>query len=134
MAMRASVLCAAARVELVPRHVPGSKLVQEGIDGASRDGTQFGAGTNAQALHGPAASDALWELVCDTAAGAGHQMMVDCFASAVNRRLPRFNSRFPEPDAGATDALAQLDWNRSFCRYTGRLTTPVLRDRWSERH
>ena len=114
MALRVNELCAASRVELIPRHVPGSKLVEDGIDGASRDGAHFGTGANAYSLQGPAVSDGLWELVRDTAARAGHHMTVDRFASAVNRRLPRFNSRYPEPDAEATDALAQLDWNRLF--------------------
>ena len=125
MALRVNELCAASRVELIPRHVPGSKLVEDGIDGASRDGAHFGTGANAYSLQGPAVSDGLWELVRDTAARAGHHMTVDRFASAVNRRLPRFNSRYPEPDAEATDALAQLDWNSSSCPTCGRVHREV---------
>ena len=118
-------------------------MVEERIDGASRDEAHFAARANAQSLKGPAVSHALWELVCDTVAcqWAGHHMTVDRLASAVNRRLPHLNSRFPEPHAEATDALAQIDWNRSFCPacgrysgYTGNLTTSVRQDCWSEWH
>ena len=63
---RAAELCAASRVDLVPLHVPGSKLVEEGIHRASRDGDYFGAGANAYSLHGPAVLVGLWELVLDT--------------------------------------------------------------------
>ena len=56
-------------------------------------------------------------------------MTVDCFESAVNWRLPRFQvnspGRYPEPDAEVTDALAHLDWNSSSCPACGRVHREV---------
>ena len=142
MATRVNVLCAAARVKVVPWHVPGSKRVEEGIAGASRDGTHFGARANAQALQEPAVSDVLWELVCYMAARVRNQMTVDRFPSAVNRLLicacrasiagSRSLTRNPQTHwlswTGSDPFAPPAGW------YTGRLTTSVRRDRWSERH
>ena len=38
---------------------------------------------------------------------------IDLFASAENARLPVFCTRYPHPQAWATDAL-QIDWNSMF--------------------
>jgi hypothetical protein len=120
MALEVNRLSALQRVQLIPMHVPGTALVDEGIDGASRDGDDLGPGANASALLGPAISDELWALVRATAADVGWELSIDRFASASNRRLARFNSRFPEPEAEATDSLAQIDWNSSTCPVCGK--------------
>ena len=115
MALQVNRINAANHVELIPMHVPGTTLVDEGIDGASRDGDDFGRGANVGAIQGPAVSDALWIVIQEVAAKANLRMSIDRFATASNSRLERFNSRFPEPNAEATDALAQVDWDTSLC-------------------
>ena len=119
MALEVNRLSALQRVELIPMHVPGTALVEEGIDGASRDGVELGPSANVSALLGPAVSDELWGLVLRVAADVGWEPSVDRFATAANRRLARFNSRFPEPEAEATDSLAQVDWDSSVCPACG---------------
>lgn len=115
MALEVNRLNVLYRIELIPMHVPGTTLVEEGIDGASRDGSDFGNDANVGALLGPSVSDQLWARIVKVADEVGWTMSVDRFATAANARLCRFNSRFPEPDAEATDALAQLDWDSSTC-------------------
>ena len=100
-------------------HVPGTTLVEEGIDGASREGDELGPGVNVSSLLGPAVSEELWSLVQRLAGEIGWELSGDRFATAANRRLARFNSRFPEPEAEATDALAQVDWDSSACPECG---------------
>ena len=136
MALEVNRLSALQRVELIPMHVPGTTLVEEGIDGASREGDELGPGVNVSTLLGPAVSVKLWSLVQKLARELGWEVSVDRFATAANRRLARFNSRFPEPEAEATNALAQVDWDSSACpecglwhREVGQLN-PLLRGRW----
>jgi hypothetical protein len=67
-------------VDLLPYHVAGHTLVAEGIDGASRAGANFGAGTNVDSTLGPAVSDKLWQLVNRAAIDAGWgAVTVDAF-------------------------------------------------------
>ena len=53
---------------------------------------------------------------------------VDRFATRANRRLPRFNSRLPEPDSEAQDAMVQ-DWAKenNYCCPPFAMISRVLR-------
>ncbi len=53
--LRLDRAAASVDVDLLPYHVPGLTLVVEGIDVASRAGTDFGAGVNVDSILGPAA-------------------------------------------------------------------------------
>ena len=96
-------------------HVPGLTLVDEGIDGASRDGNAFGEGANVEGILGPAVSDELWAKILGLADSVGWRPTVDLFASASNHRTDRFVSWFPEPDAEHFDAFGMDDWHASRC-------------------
>lgn len=53
---------------------------------------------------------------------------IDRFATRANRRLPRFNSRLPEPDSEAQDAMVQ-DWSKdnNYCCPPFAMISRVLR-------
>ena len=96
-------------------HVPGLALIQEGIDGASRDGSAFGAGANVASIQGPAVSDSLWHHIQALADQFQWKLTIDLFASACNHRTDRYVSQFPEPDAEAFDAFTIGSWGSSMC-------------------
>jgi hypothetical protein len=114
-ALHIARVAASVDVSLLPWHVPGLTLVAEGIDGASRSGSDLGDDANLAAVLGPAVSDQFWAVIDDVAAAAGWRVTVDAFASSSNARLDRFWARFPEPDAEAVDVLSVLDWSQSRC-------------------
>jgi hypothetical protein len=96
-------------------HVPGLALVQEGIDGASRDGHEFGQGVNVSSLSGPAVTDQLWARIQSLADELHWKLTIDLFATASNSRTDRFVSWYPEPGAEAFDALSMGSWSSSIC-------------------
>ena len=115
-ALRLDRAAARADVDLLPYHVPGLTLVAEGIDGASRAGSELGKDANVDSILGFAVTDGLWLQVETAMADAGwDRATVDAFASEANARAPRFWSRFHEPGAEAIDALCVLDWASSSC-------------------
>jgi hypothetical protein len=119
-ALRLNRAAAAVNADCLPMHVPGLTLVAEGVDGASRSGSELGEGANAESVRGPAVTDALWSVVSRAALDAGWaRVTVDAFASACNARAPRFWSRFSEPESEAIDALCVPDWARSLCPSCG---------------
>ena len=119
-ALRLSRAAASANVDCLPWHVPGLTLVAEGIDGASRGGSELGADANVEAILGPAVDDGLWLTVSRAVEAAGWQRVtVDAFASESNARVPRFWSRFHEPGSETIDALCVLDWAQSACPVCG---------------
>ena len=119
-ALRLDRAAAAVHVSCLPLHVPGLTLVAEGIDGASRSGSEFGAGVNVDSILGPAVSDQLWMTVQRAAVDAGWaRITVDAFATESNARAPRFWSRFLEPGAESICALSIPDWSRSVCPVCG---------------
>jgi hypothetical protein len=118
-AMYISRVAAASNVEFVPWHVPGLLLVAEGVDGASRSGTDFGEHANLDAVLGPAVGPSLWTTVEAVAAAAGWHITVDALASESNARAPRFWSHYHEPGCEAVDALSVLDWAQSDCPSCG---------------
>ena len=78
-------------IELQTRYIPTDDNVV--ADGLSR--------TN---------DETAWELRPEVFLALGGPLhTVDRFASAINTRLPRFNTRWPQPGAEATDALAVAD-------------------------
>jgi hypothetical protein len=96
-------------VDCLPLHVPGLTLVAEGVDGASRCGSELGEDANVDNVRGPAVSDGLWRAISAAVADAGWgAVTVDAFASESNARVPRFWSRFFEPGSEALDALCVL--------------------------
>ncbi len=114
-------------VDCLPLHVPGITLVAEGVDGASRSGSELGAGANVDGIWGPAVSDDLWLAILRAAADAGWgSVTVDAFASESNARVPRFWSRLFEPGSEVLDALCVPDWSRSACPACGATHREVI--------
>jgi hypothetical protein len=109
---RASTAC---DIYLLPWHVPGLQLIEEGIDGASRGGTDFGDSENLETTLGPAVSDVLWAEATRVAAAEGWCITIDAYATESNARAARYWSRYGEPGAEAIDALSVGDWAQSFC-------------------
>jgi hypothetical protein len=119
-ALRLNRAAAAVDVDCLPLHVPGLTLVAEGMDGASRCGSELGDDANVDCVRGLAVSDDLWQSVATAASDAGWgSVTVDAFASESNARVPRFWSRFFEPGSEALDALCVPDWARSECPASG---------------
>jgi hypothetical protein len=126
---------AAANVDCLPLHVPCLTLIAEGVDGASRSGSELGDGANVDDIRGPAISDeprllARASLVVARAAddaGWG-SITVYAFASESNAWAPRFSgwSRFHEPGSEAIDALCVQDWARSACPSCGAVHSEVV--------
>ena len=106
-AMAIARLCAQHNATCLFLHVPGTTLMAEGIDAASRAG--------AEAELGPACGPALLAAIRETAARLSWTISVDLFATAANAVAPRFFSRHPEPGAEAADALTSPSWNASTC-------------------
>jgi hypothetical protein len=100
-------LCAERGATCLFLHVPGTTLMAEGIDAASRAG----------AAHelGPACGSELRGTIGSRAALLLWPISVDLFASAANAIAPRFFARYPEPGAEAVDALSVPSWNVSPC-------------------
>ncbi len=85
-------------------------LIAEGIDGASRGGSELGEDANVEAILGPAVTDALWSLVALVVEDASwSRITVDAFASESSAGAPCFWSRFHEPGSEDIDALCVLD-------------------------
>ena len=112
-ALLASRLC--ARLDLDSWHVPGMQLVEEGVDGALRQGRHFGEDANPESVIEPAVADDLWGRIRAAAEGVGSEVTVDAFATELNRRARWFWSRFGEPGSEAEDALSVRDWGKSRC-------------------
>jgi hypothetical protein len=126
-ALRLNRAAAAVDVDCLPLHVPGLTLVAEGVDGASRSGSELGVDANVECVRGPAVSDRLWHAISSAVADAGWgSVTVDAFASESNARAPRFWSRFFEPGSEALDALCVPDWARSLCPVCGLLHREVI--------
>jgi hypothetical protein len=117
-AMTIARLCASHNATCLFLHVPGTSLVSEGIDAASRAG--------AEAERGPACAPALRDTIHAFAARHGWSISVDLFATAENAIAPRFFSRYPEPTAEAFDALSVPSWNASPCPFCSRCHREVF--------
>ena len=100
-------LAQSLHIELLYLHVPGTTLVAEHVDSASRD--------DAADRQGPACSLSLAQLIHEFAHSLGWRISVDRFASECNALVPRFNSADPEPSSEHHNALTHPDWNTSVC-------------------
>ena len=126
-ALRLSRAAASVDVDCLPLHVPGLTLVAEGVDGASRCGSELGENANVDNIRGPAVLDSLWRIISTAAVDAGWgPVTVDAFASESNARAPRYWSRFFEPGSEALDALCVPDWSRSVCPVCGSTHREVV--------
>ena len=125
-ALRFTRLCATLDVDIVLHHVAGLKLIEEGIDGASRNGDYFGTDANLDSTLGPSISSALWAQITSVLDVIGWRVTVDAFATESNRRAVRFWSRFGEPGTEAVDALSVPDWRCSFCPHCYGLHREIL--------
>jgi hypothetical protein len=117
-AMRVARCCARHNATCLFLHVPGSTLVAEGVDAASRSG--------AQSERGPACGPALRQRIIDLAASYNWEISIDLFASTENAITPRFCSRYPELGAECADALLAPDWNVSTCPSCGEEHREVI--------
>ncbi len=79
-AMSISRICARYNASCLFLHVPGTTLMAEGIDAASREG--------AEAELGPACGPVLRSAVHDTASRLGWAISIDLFATAANAVVP----------------------------------------------
>ena len=118
LALRLTLLCAKLEITPLFLHAPGTDLVEEGIDDASR--------RLCAAISGPACSPSLRDLVLRISAGQGWAISVDIFASECNSLVDRYFSEFAEPRAEAVDALSVTYWHCSFCPGCGRAHREVL--------
>jgi hypothetical protein len=96
-ALRLSRAAAHANVDCLPWHVPGLVLVAEGIDGASRGGSDLGPDANVAAVLRPAVDSVLWDAVRLAAADAGwRRVTVDAFAvSGAGSSSPALRQSMP---------------------------------------
>ena len=117
-ALRANRCLRRRRATLLTLHAPGKVLLQEGVDGYSRDG--------AREVTGPVSSAKVRRLATQLAAQCGWSLTVDAFATEANAFLPRFFARYAEPKAEAEDAFTVLDWARSSCPHCGSLHREYL--------
>ena len=118
-AVRFNRVCYRQELDVTLMHVPGLALVEEGIDGASRDGTHFGPEANLEHVLGPSVGPALWGAIEALIAPLGWRVTVDLFASEANAKARRYFSRYGEPSSEAVDALSVPDWACSLCPRCG---------------
>jgi len=111
-------LAASVQTEHYFLHAPGVSLVDEGIDGASRE-------TALQVLY-PACTERLRSQLRDMARAQGWELTVDLFATEANALTARFYARFAEHKAEAVDALAVPSWDRSQCPTCGQTHREVV--------
>ena len=117
-AMAMARVCARLNATCLFMHVPGTTLVAEGTDAASRGGADH--------ERGPACGPELRLRVHNLAARHGWKISLDLFASSANTLVPRFFSRHPEIAAECIDALSVPDWNASRCPECGKLHREVV--------
>ena len=119
VAVRADRFCSKLDIDLHCMHVPGLVLIEEGIDGASRDGCAFGDEANVESIRGVSVSDRLWDIIQSVADRLSWKLTIDLFATASNHRTDRFISRWPEPDAESFDSFLAPSWRESRCPLCG---------------
>ena len=125
-ALRFARLCAELDIDTVIHHVAGLKLVEEGVDGASRGGDHFGNDANLDSTLGPSVSSSLWSQICSALEIIGWRVTVDAFATESNRCVTRFWSRFGEPGSEAVDALSVPDWRHSPCPHCAGMHREIV--------
>ena len=116
--MRFALFQRDARCHTLYLHAPGTQLIEEGVDGLSRD--------VAADVAGPVSSKFVRDRATSLARSLGWELSIDAFASAANSLLPRFFARYAEPRAEAEDAFAVGDWAYSTCPACGQLHRETL--------
>ena len=111
-------LSAAQQTEHYFLHAPGTSLVADGIDDASR-------GVAQRTMH-PACTETMRGILRSMAAALGWEITVDIFATEANAITERFYSHYAEPNAEAVDALAVTSWDVSLCARCGALHREVV--------
>ena len=97
-----------AGATLLYLHVPGTRMIEEGVDGAGREG--------ARRITGPACSASTRALVRSLCSAHGWSLTIDLFAANCNKLTDRFASWTDEPDSEVVDAFAIPSWNQSKCK------------------
>ena len=97
-----------AGASLMFLHVPGTRMIQEGVDGAGRGG--------ARRITGPACSPSTREAIQALCLRQGWRITIDLFAANCNKLVERFASWTDEPDSEVVDAFTIRSWNQSRCR------------------
>ena len=97
-----------AGASLLYLHVPGTRMIEEGVDGASREG--------AKRIVGPACTERAKGIIEDLLRRNGWTLTIDLFAANCNKATERFASWTDEPQSEAVDAFAIPSWNQSICK------------------
>jgi len=116
--MEIAKICARLNATRLFMHVPGTTLVAEGTDAASRGG--------ADRERGPACGPELRLRIHSLAAQHGCKNFFGSLASSENTLVSRFFSRYPEIASECVDALSVPDWNASSCPGCGKLHREVI--------
>ena len=82
-------------------------MVDEGVDGASRD--------RARRIVGPSCTPRTRALIRECLRKHGWNITIDLFAANCNALVPRFASWTDEPDSEIVDAFTASSWNQSKC-------------------
>ncbi len=88
-------------------HVPGTDMIEQGVDGAGRDG--------ARRIVGPACTEQARAKIRSVLAQHGWRITIDLFAAACNRFTARYASWTDEPESEAVDAFTVPSWDQSMC-------------------
>ena len=88
-------------------HVPWTRMIEEGVDGASRAG--------AQRITGPAYSASTRAVIEEMARRHGWNVTIDLCAANCNKFVQRFASWTDEPDSEVVNAFTIRSWNQSMC-------------------
>mmetsp|Transcript_41001 Transcript_41001/g.85559 ORF Transcript_41001/g.85559 Transcript_41001/m.85559 type:complete len:1077 (-) Transcript_41001:1365-4595(-) len=88
-------------------HVPGTKMIAAGVDGAGREG--------ARRIVGPTCSEQGRAKIRSMLAQHGWVVTIDLFAAACNRFTARFASWTDEPESEVVDAFTVPSWDQSVC-------------------
>jgi hypothetical protein len=89
-------------------HVPGTRMIEEGVESAGRGG--------ARRIIGPACSPSTREAIRALCAQHGWRITIDLFAANCNRLVERFASWTDEPDSEVVDAFTIRSWNQTKCK------------------
>ena len=89
-------------------HVPGTRMIEEGVDGAGRGG--------ARRIIGPSCSSSTREAIRALCVQHGWRITIDLFAANCNKLVDRFASWTDEPDSEVVDAFTIRSWNQSACK------------------
>jgi hypothetical protein len=105
-------LCSQLHIELICLHVPGTRMISEGVDGRSRE--------DASIRMAASCTETMRTMVHEMATRLQWTISIDRFATEASTLVPRFNSLDQEPAAEQQDALSVPDWDTSLCPSCGK--------------